>query len=167
MSPHPSPTTPQGCALSSNVLKLQVDSATGSLATAVVVRQPWLDVAGWALPQLPPLITDILISLDDKWLFFSNWLRGETLAGATAAAAQQEPSLTQLHIQPVCLLRCCALLAGAMWLWHTRQRRAANMCTAVLLAVQAALDTCSLVMYTAHPRICPTAAPASAAAAAR
>lgn len=28
---------------------------------------------GWALPELPPLITDILISLDDKFLIFSNW----------------------------------------------------------------------------------------------
>ena len=32
---------------------------------------------GWALPELPPLITDILISLDDKFLYFSNWLRGD------------------------------------------------------------------------------------------
>ena len=31
---------------------------------------------GWALPEQPPLITDILISLDDRWLYFSNWLRG-------------------------------------------------------------------------------------------
>lgn len=29
------------------------------------------------LPQLPPLITDILISLDDKYIYFSNWLRGD------------------------------------------------------------------------------------------
>ena len=27
---------------------------------------PPLQVEGWALPELPPLITDILISLDDK-----------------------------------------------------------------------------------------------------
>ncbi|WIA29980.1 hypothetical protein OEZ86_000078 [Tetradesmus obliquus] len=66
-----------GCALSSNVIKLTVDPASGNLGTDVVVRQPWLEVAGWALPTLPPLITDILISLDDKWLFFSNWLRGD------------------------------------------------------------------------------------------
>jgi hypothetical protein len=26
--------------------------------------------------QIPPLITDILISLDDRWLYLSNWLRG-------------------------------------------------------------------------------------------
>jgi selenium-binding protein 1 len=68
----------QGCALSSNVFLLQLDPETQQLNTRVAIRQPWLPVSGWALPQLPPLITDILISLDDKWLFFSNWLRGES-----------------------------------------------------------------------------------------
>jgi hypothetical protein len=29
-------------------------------------------VDGWVLEALPPLVTDILISLDDKRLFFSN-----------------------------------------------------------------------------------------------
>jgi len=42
----------------------------------VVILQPWTKVEGWALPEQPPLITDILISLDDRWLYFSNWLRG-------------------------------------------------------------------------------------------
>ncbi len=32
---------------------------------------------GWILPEVPPLITDILISLDDRFLYFSNWLRGD------------------------------------------------------------------------------------------
>jgi hypothetical protein len=70
----------QGCALSSNVFLLQLDPETQKLSTRVAVRQSWLPVSGWALPQLPPLITDILLSLNDKWLFFSNWLRGEGLA---------------------------------------------------------------------------------------
>lgn len=66
-----------GCALSSNVFLLQLDPETQKLSTRVAVRQSWLPVSGWALPQLPPLITDILLSLNDKWLFFSNWLRGD------------------------------------------------------------------------------------------
>ena len=45
--------------------------------TEVVVKQPWTKVEGWVLPEVPPLITDILISLDDKYLYFSNWLRGD------------------------------------------------------------------------------------------
>ena len=32
-----------------------------------------LQVKGWVLPELPPLITDILISMDDRFLYFSNW----------------------------------------------------------------------------------------------
>ena len=42
-----------------------------------MIKQPWLKVDGWVLPEIPPLITDILISLDDKYLYFSNWLRGD------------------------------------------------------------------------------------------
>jgi len=36
-----------------------------------------VEVEGWALPHVPGLITDILISLDDKFLYFSNWLHGD------------------------------------------------------------------------------------------
>lgn len=45
--------------------------------THVAIRQEWTEVEGWALPKMPPLITDILISLDDRFLYFSNWLRGD------------------------------------------------------------------------------------------
>ena len=45
--------------------------------TEVAIRQEWTQVEGWALPKMPPLITDILISLDDRFLYFSNWLRGD------------------------------------------------------------------------------------------
>ena len=33
----------------------------GAWVTDVAVRQPWTKVEGWALPEQPPLITDILI----------------------------------------------------------------------------------------------------------
>jgi len=49
----------------------------GEWKAEVAIRQEAVQVEGWALPSLPPLITDILISLDDKWLYFSNWLRGD------------------------------------------------------------------------------------------
>jgi len=35
-----------------------------------------VDVEGWPFP-LPGLITDLLISMDDRWLYFSNWLHGD------------------------------------------------------------------------------------------
>lgn len=65
-----------GAALSSNIIRLVIDPE-GKVTTDVAIRQDWLKVTGWALPELPPLVTDILISLDDKRLFFSNWLRGD------------------------------------------------------------------------------------------
>ena len=41
----------------------------GQWATQVAIRQPWVKVEGWVLPEMPPLITDILISLDDRFLY--------------------------------------------------------------------------------------------------
>lgn len=35
-----------------------------------------VEVAGWPFP-VPGLITDLLLSLDDRWLYFSNWLHGD------------------------------------------------------------------------------------------
>lgn len=74
------PTAPHGyvgCALASNVIHFTKSGETGTWETKVAIRQEALTVEGWALPSLPPLITDILISMDDKFLFFSNWLRGD------------------------------------------------------------------------------------------
>lgn len=42
-----------------------------------MIDQPWLKVEGWVLPEVPPLITDILLSLDDRFLYLVNWLRGD------------------------------------------------------------------------------------------
>lgn len=42
-----------------------------------MLDQPWLKVEGWILPEVPPLITDILLSLDDRFLYLVNWLRGD------------------------------------------------------------------------------------------
>eukprot|EP01023_Acetabularia_acetabulum_P048313 TRINITY_DN5102_c0_g2_i5.p2 TRINITY_DN5102_c0_g2~~TRINITY_DN5102_c0_g2_i5.p2 ORF type:complete len:490 (+),score=112.26 TRINITY_DN5102_c0_g2_i5:106-1575(+) len=67
-----------GCALSSNIIHFYKDKPDDAeFKWDVVVEQNWVDVEGWALPQMPPLISDILISLDDKFLYFSNWLRGD------------------------------------------------------------------------------------------
>jgi methanethiol oxidase len=44
-------------------------------AEAVIEVQP-REVAGWPFP-VPGLITDLVLSMDDKWLYFSNWLHGD------------------------------------------------------------------------------------------
>ncbi|RZS11482.1 hypothetical protein BHM03_00042828 [Ensete ventricosum] len=36
-----------------------------------------LKVQNWILPEMPGLITDFLISLDDHYLYFVNWLHGD------------------------------------------------------------------------------------------
>ena len=35
-----------------------------------------VEVTGWPFP-VPGLITDILLSMDDRWMYFSNWLHGD------------------------------------------------------------------------------------------
>jgi len=41
-----------------------------------VIDVPPVDMLGWPI-QVPALITDILISMDDRYLYFSNWLHGD------------------------------------------------------------------------------------------
>jgi selenium-binding protein 1 len=44
-------------------------------ADPVIDVQP-REVSGWPFP-VPGLITDLVLSMDDKWLYFSNWLHGD------------------------------------------------------------------------------------------
>jgi len=65
-----------GCALSSTVFRIYRDDG-GDWQAEKVISVPSVKVEGWALPDMPALITDILISMDDKYLYFSNWLQGD------------------------------------------------------------------------------------------
>uniref|UniRef100_A0A8C5R2X4 Methanethiol oxidase n=2 Tax=Leptobrachium leishanense TaxID=445787 RepID=A0A8C5R2X4_9ANUR len=65
-----------GCALSSTVFRF-FKTKCGTWAAEKVIQVPSKKVEGWALPDMPGLITDILISLDDRYLYFSNWLHGD------------------------------------------------------------------------------------------
>ncbi|XP_065064075.1 methanethiol oxidase-like [Rhopilema esculentum] len=65
-----------GCALSSTVFRF-FKAEDGTWKAEKVIEVPPKKVEGWALPNMPGLITDILISLDDKYLYFSNWLHGD------------------------------------------------------------------------------------------
>lgn len=55
-----------GAALSSNVIHFTRPEGGKEWETNVVIEQPWTQVEGWILPEVPPLITDILISMDDR-----------------------------------------------------------------------------------------------------
>ncbi|KAF2550816.1 hypothetical protein F2Q68_00034796 [Brassica cretica] len=49
----------------------------GLLPLEVAISVKPLKVENWILPEMPGLITDFLISLDDRFLYFSNWLHGD------------------------------------------------------------------------------------------
>lgn len=49
----------------------------GSWATEVAHQWEPVEVEGWALPAMPALLTDHVISLDDKYLYTSSWLHGD------------------------------------------------------------------------------------------
>jgi len=65
-----------GAALSSSIIMFH-KTDSGDWETKPVIEIPAKSVQNWALPQMPALITDILISMDDKFLFLSNWLHGD------------------------------------------------------------------------------------------
>ena len=41
-----------------------------------MIEVPTREVKGWDFP-VPGLITDLVLSIDDRWLYFSNWLHGD------------------------------------------------------------------------------------------
>ncbi|KAG9446038.1 hypothetical protein H6P81_012166 [Aristolochia fimbriata] len=65
-----------GCALTSNMVRFFKHS-DGSWAHEVAISVQPLKVRNWILPEMPGLITDFLISLDDRFLYFVNWLHGD------------------------------------------------------------------------------------------
>jgi methanethiol oxidase len=51
-------------------------SKEGAWKADKVIAVDSVEAQGWPFP-LPGLITDLVLSLDDKWLYFSNWLHGD------------------------------------------------------------------------------------------
>ncbi|GBL85846.1 Methanethiol oxidase [Araneus ventricosus] len=64
-----------GCALSSTIFQFHKQGDTW--AAQIVARTLPKKVENWMLPEMPGLITDILISMDDHFLYISNWLHGD------------------------------------------------------------------------------------------
>ncbi|XP_076183640.1 methanethiol oxidase [Ptiloglossa arizonensis] len=65
-----------GCAVTSNVYRFY-KTPENEWSAEKVIQIPPKQVEGWIAPQMAGMITDILISLDDKYLYFSNWLHGD------------------------------------------------------------------------------------------
>ena len=65
-----------GAALSSNIFRWH--RANGSWEADQVVSVDNVELDGWPLPGgVPGLITDLLVSMDDRFLYLSNWLHGD------------------------------------------------------------------------------------------
>ncbi|HLO84272.1 MAG TPA: selenium-binding family protein [Nostocaceae cyanobacterium] len=61
-------------ALSSNVWHWHKPNGTWQVEKVIDI--PSVEVAGWPIP-VPSLITDILVSMCDRYIYFSNWLHGD------------------------------------------------------------------------------------------
>ncbi len=72
------PTSNEGyfaATLSSNVFHWWKDDK-GECQLEKVIDVPTVDVESFPVP-MPSLITDILVSMDDRYLYFANWLHGD------------------------------------------------------------------------------------------
>ncbi|XP_047739888.1 methanethiol oxidase [Hyalella azteca] len=65
-----------GCALYANVFRFYREES-GQWAAHKVISVPPKKVQGWVMEDMPGVMTDILVSLDDKFLYFSNWVHGD------------------------------------------------------------------------------------------
>ena len=63
-----------GAALSSVIWRFRRDN--GSWAADPLIATDPVELEGWPFP-VPSLITDLLVSMDDRFLYFSNWLHGD------------------------------------------------------------------------------------------
>src|SRR5213075_1686753 len=63
----------------------------GSWAADPVIEVESVEQEGWPFP-VPGLITDIVLSMDDRWLYVANWLHGDIRRYDVSNPA--EPKLT-------------------------------------------------------------------------
>ncbi|MGK7873469.1 MAG: selenium-binding family protein [Xenococcaceae cyanobacterium] len=63
-----------GAALSSNIWHWH--KSNGHWEVDKVIDVPSVEIEDWPMP-VPSLITDLLISMDDRYLYLSNWLHGD------------------------------------------------------------------------------------------
>jgi len=65
-----------GAALSSVMWHFFKDAKSGEWKAEKVIEVEGQPLKGWDFP-VPGLISDLVVSLDDQWLYFSNWLHGD------------------------------------------------------------------------------------------
>ncbi|XP_055346295.1 methanethiol oxidase-like [Paramacrobiotus metropolitanus] len=65
-----------GVALESTIRRF-FKTPDGEWTTEVVIQVPPKQVENWTMPSMPANISDIIISLDDQFLYFADWLHGD------------------------------------------------------------------------------------------
>ncbi|KAF4374595.1 hypothetical protein G4B88_004847 [Cannabis sativa] len=65
-----------GAALASNMVRF-FKNPDNSWSHEVAISVKALKVHNWILPEMPGMITDFLISIDDRFLYFINWFHGD------------------------------------------------------------------------------------------
>ncbi|XP_069506386.1 methanethiol oxidase-like [Ambystoma mexicanum] len=70
-----------GCSFGSAVFRFYKTEGAmkgdGDWVTEKVIKIPYKKVEGWSLPEMPSLITSLVFSLDDRFLYLSNWYHGD------------------------------------------------------------------------------------------
>lgn len=65
-----------GCAVTSNIHRFYT-TPDGEWRAEKIIQVPPKHVEGWVDSKMAGMITDIVLSLDDKYLYFSNFLHGD------------------------------------------------------------------------------------------
>ncbi|XP_057766205.1 selenium-binding protein 2-like [Salvia miltiorrhiza] len=65
-----------GCALSGNVIRF-FQKQDGSWDHEVAIAMKAIKVQNWILPEMPSLVCDVVISLDDRFMYLANWFHGD------------------------------------------------------------------------------------------
>eukprot|EP01083_Nonionella_stella_P090464 252713_1 len=66
-----------GAALSSNVIHFYRNDQRKWVVNPDYIQVEGIEMSDWALPVMPGLISDVILSMDDKYLYFSCWLHGD------------------------------------------------------------------------------------------
>src|SRR6266702_1926065 len=87
-----------GAALSSTMWHCH--KANGTWQADKIIAVPSVELAGWPIP-VPGLITDLVLSMDDRFLYLSNWLHGGLLGKGDVVQGhklQGGPQMLQLSL---------------------------------------------------------------------
>ncbi|VDK60513.1 unnamed protein product [Anisakis simplex] len=63
-------------AYGSAIFHIHVNSLTGKVCVDKVAEMGQAEVDGWAIERLPAMIADLVISMDDRFMYASAWLHG-------------------------------------------------------------------------------------------